>query len=193
MRSSTRTLRGTTSAYTGERTNSHARKQFRPTAEVLIWSNWKAAPAVLTHPGAWPRPNGRSRRCKPTRPQRRGSPRSSVWLNVFKRRPPPQSATVATNSSISCSASWRNSSLTAWRRRLVAPSDESADEWLDTRRAAEYLGVGRDSIRRLAAEGSIPTEQAGVGCKLFFRRSDLDAWRCSGSGPIERLRDRRHG
>jgi excisionase family DNA binding protein len=77
--------------------------------------------------------------------------------------------------------------------RLAAPRQQHADEWLDTRRAAEYLGIGRDSIRRLAAERSIPTEQAGAGCKLFFRRSDLDAWRCSAAGPIEALRGQRHG
>jgi excisionase family DNA binding protein len=77
--------------------------------------------------------------------------------------------------------------------RLAGPQPHRADEWLDSRRAAEYLGIGRDSIRRLAAERSIPTEQAGVGCKLYFRRSDLDHWRCSASGPIEPLRGRRHG
>jgi excisionase family DNA binding protein len=77
--------------------------------------------------------------------------------------------------------------------RLAEPQNHGADEWLDTRRAAEYLGIGRDSVRRLAAEGSIPTEQAGVGCKLYFRRSSLDEWRCSCSGPIEPLRARRHG
>jgi excisionase family DNA binding protein len=77
--------------------------------------------------------------------------------------------------------------------RLAAPEREPADQWLDTRRAAAYLGIGRDSIRRLAAEGSIPTEQAGLGCKLYFRRSDLDRWRSSATGPIEPLRGRRHG
>jgi len=74
---------------------------------------------------------------------------------------------------------------------LVAPARERADEWLDTRRA-EYLGIGRDSVRRLAAERAIPTEQAGVGCKLYFRRSDLDEWRCSGSSPVIAM-ERRHG
>jgi excisionase family DNA binding protein len=66
--------------------------------------------------------------------------------------------------------------------RLAAPAD-LADEWLDTRNAADYLGVHRDTIRRLAAERAVPTEQEGPGCKLYFRRSDLAAWRCS---------DRRH-
>jgi excisionase family DNA binding protein len=77
--------------------------------------------------------------------------------------------------------------------RLAEPQRQRADEWMDSRRAAAYLGIGRDSLRRLAAERSIPTEQAGVGCKLYFRRSDLDSWRCTATGPIEPLRDRRHG
>jgi excisionase family DNA binding protein len=71
---------------------------------------------------------------------------------------------------------------------LTAPRHSAADEWLDTRRAAEYLGIGRDSLRRLAAERTIPTEQAGAGCKLYFRRSDLDAWRCSGASPLVVMR-----
>lgn len=61
--------------------------------------------------------------------------------------------------------------------RLGATAD--ADEWLDTRAAAAYLGVHRDTVRRLAAEKVVPSEQEKPGCKLFFRRSDLDAWRCS--------------
>jgi hypothetical protein len=35
----------------------------------------------------------------------------------------------------------------------------------------------------LAAERAIPSEQEGPGCKLYFRRSDLDAWRQSGGRP----------
>lgn len=62
--------------------------------------------------------------------------------------------------------------------RLV-PGAPTADEWLDTRGAAEYLGVHRDTVRRLASERAVPSEQEGAGCKLYFRRSDLDAWRCS--------------
>lgn len=54
------------------------------------------------------------------------------------------------------------------------------DEWLDSRGAAEYLGLHRDTLRRLAAARAIPSEQAGRGCKLFFRRAVLDEWRCTG-------------
>lgn len=57
------------------------------------------------------------------------------------------------------------------------------DEWLDSRHAAHYLGVHRDTLRKLAAERTIPAEQDGPGCKLYFRRCDLDAWRRSGGRP----------
>lgn len=74
--------------------------------------------------------------------------------------------------------------------RLAPPRNRAADEWFDTRRAAEYLGIHRDSLRRLAAEGTIAAEQAAAGCKLFFRRSDLDAWRCPVSAvPIRSRRN----
>lgn len=77
--------------------------------------------------------------------------------------------------------------------RLAQPTEAQADEWMDTRRASEYLGVGRDSVHRLAAKGTLRIEQAAAGCKLYFRRSDLDAWRRTASTPIEPLRSRRHG
>lgn len=77
--------------------------------------------------------------------------------------------------------------------RLAAPRKDAKDEWLDTRRAAEYLGIHRDSLRRLAAERAIPTEQAGAGCKLYFKRSDLDVWRCSDSTTLALLGGGRNG
>lgn len=68
--------------------------------------------------------------------------------------------------------------------RIGASTGEEDDCWLDTRRAAEYLGVHRDTVRRLAAERVLPAEQVAAGCKLYFRRRDLDRWRrteCPGS------------
>lgn len=69
---------------------------------------------------------------------------------------------------------------TAVISRLSASENQRAPEWLDSRKAAEYLGVHRDTLRKLAAERTIPAHQDGRGCKLFFRRSDLDHWRRSG-------------
>jgi excisionase family DNA binding protein len=60
--------------------------------------------------------------------------------------------------------------------RLGRERDQQ-DEWLDSRQAAEYLGLHRDTLRRLAAARAIPREQDGRGCKLFFRRTVLDEWR----------------
>lgn len=71
--------------------------------------------------------------------------------------------------------------LADFRSPQVAASQE--DEWFDSRHAAEYLGVHRDTLRKLAAERVIPTEQDGPNCKLYFRRSDLDSWRRSGGRP----------
>jgi excisionase family DNA binding protein len=65
----------------------------------------------------------------------------------------------------------------------LALSDDRPDEWLDSRHAAKYLGVHRDTLRKLAAERAILSEQDGPGCKLYFRRSDLDAWRNGGGRP----------
>ena len=64
--------------------------------------------------------------------------------------------------------------------RLGSDSEPGTDEWLDSRDAAAYLGVHRDTLRRLAAERTIRSEQEGPGCKLFFQRDDLDAWRRGG-------------
>lgn len=66
--------------------------------------------------------------------------------------------------------------------RLDVPGASNA-EWLDSRNAADYLGLHRDTLRKLAAERAIPSEQDGPGCKLYFRRSDLDAWRSGGGRP----------
>jgi excisionase family DNA binding protein len=68
----------------------------------------------------------------------------------------------------------------ALAQRLASPTAEVAPEWLDSRAAAEYLGLHRDTLRKLAAERAIPAEQDGPGCKLFFRRNDLDEWRMAG-------------
>ncbi len=63
--------------------------------------------------------------------------------------------------------------------RTDAHRSEQASAWLDARSAAEYLGVHRDTLRKLAAQRAIPTHQDGPGCKLFFHRDELDEWRRS--------------
>lgn len=51
------------------------------------------------------------------------------------------------------------------------------DGWLDSNGAAAYLSLSRHALHKLTAAGDIPHEQDGPGCKLWFKRSDLDAWR----------------
>jgi len=64
--------------------------------------------------------------------------------------------------------------------RIAQVPGDVVPEWLDSRGAADYLGLHPDTVRKLAAERAIPTEQDGPGCKLFFLRQDLDEWRRAG-------------
>lgn len=63
--------------------------------------------------------------------------------------------------------------------RTEARRSNDATTWLDARSAAEYLGLHRDTLRKLAARRAIPTHQDGPGCKLYFRRDELNEWRRS--------------
>jgi len=70
--------------------------------------------------------------------------------------------------------------------RVAALLEESgeSDEWLDSHRAAEYLGLTKNALHKLtSARDGIPFEQDGPGCKLYFQRSELDRWRRGGSSP----------
>jgi excisionase family DNA binding protein len=59
---------------------------------------------------------------------------------------------------------------------------------MDASKAAAYLGMHRDTLRKLAAQRAVPVHQDGPGCKLYFRRDELDDWRRAGRGPQRRLR-----
>jgi excisionase family DNA binding protein len=72
--------------------------------------------------------------------------------------------------------------------RLSENEEHAADEWIDARGAADYLGVHRDTIRKLAAERAIPVHQDGPRCKLFFCRAELDDWRRTSRVARSRLR-----
>jgi excisionase family DNA binding protein len=76
--------------------------------------------------------------------------------------------------------------------RLMERAEGSAnqldDDWLDARTAATYLGMHRDTLRKLAAQRAVPVHQDGPGCKLYFRREELDDWRRSSQAPRSRLR-----
>jgi excisionase family DNA binding protein len=61
--------------------------------------------------------------------------------------------------------------------RIAVEADARGDRWLDSKAAAEYLGIHRDTLRKLAAAGVIKSEQEGPGCKRYFRAGELDQWR----------------
>ncbi len=71
--------------------------------------------------------------------------------------------------------------------RAEANRSDHAAEWLDARGAAGYLGIHRDTLRKLAAQRAIPTHQDGPGCKLFFRRDELDEWRRAATAVLRPL------
>jgi hypothetical protein len=68
-------------------------------------------------------------------------------------------------------------------KRLADRSADNAgaDAWLGLADAADYLGVHRDSLRKKAKAGSIDYEQEAPGCRMYFRRSVLDASRQAGA------------
>jgi excisionase family DNA binding protein len=73
-------------------------------------------------------------------------------------------------------------------KRTEAGSNPPADEWMDARAAAAYLGIHRDTLRKLSAERAVPVHQDGPGCKLYFHRDELDEWRRTAKAPRSRLR-----
>jgi hypothetical protein len=62
----------------------------------------------------------------------------------------------------------------------LKPAQAAEDGWFDAKRAATYLGLSVNALHKLTAERAIPFAQEGPGCKLYFSRSDLDAWRTYG-------------
>ena len=66
------------------------------------------------------------------------------------------------------------------------PSMPDAGGWLDTKRAAEYLGITTHGLYKLTAGRLIPFEQDGPGCRCWFKPADLDAWRQHGGARATR-------
>ncbi len=59
---------------------------------------------------------------------------------------------------------------------LPAPAE---DGWLTAREAAEHLRISYSSVKERAARGDLPCHQDTPGGSLYFRRSELDGWRCA--------------
>ena len=64
--------------------------------------------------------------------------------------------------------------------QLLSPERARGDGWLDAKGAAAYLGITTNALHKLTAARTIPFEQEGPGCKCWFKRSELDAWREGG-------------
>jgi excisionase family DNA binding protein len=67
-------------------------------------------------------------------------------------------------------------------RRLTHAAHGDADSWMGAPAAAEYLALTVNALHKLTAARVIPFHQDGRGCKLWFKRSELDEWRRSGVG-----------
>jgi excisionase family DNA binding protein len=63
---------------------------------------------------------------------------------------------------------------------LPQPETADGDRWLNTRQAAEYLGISPNALHKLTAARTIPFQQDRPGAKCWFRQSELDGWRQGG-------------
>lgn len=57
------------------------------------------------------------------------------------------------------------------------------DAWLNLSDAAKYLDMHPDTLRKHAKAARVPYEQEARGCRMYFRRAALDAWRRAGGAP----------
>jgi len=49
-------------------------------------------------------------------------------------------------------------------------------EWMAIETAARYLDVSPQRLRKLVSRREIPFHQEDKGCRILFRRGDLDDW-----------------
>ena len=49
-------------------------------------------------------------------------------------------------------------------------------EWMSVDTAARYLDVSPERVRKLQSRREIPFHQEASGCRVLFRRDDLDEW-----------------
>ena len=52
-------------------------------------------------------------------------------------------------------------------------------EWMAIETAARYLDVSPHRLRKLVSRREIPFHQEDKGCRVLFRRGDLDDWMSS--------------
>ena len=62
-------------------------------------------------------------------------------------------------------------------------------EWMAIDTAARYLDVSPQRLRKQVAQRQIPFHQEDKGCRVLFRRSDLDEWMTSFRVPARTARN----
>ena len=62
------------------------------------------------------------------------------------------------------------------RAQAQPPGSESWPEWMNIATAASYLDCTPERVRKLVARREIPYHQEAPGCRIFFRREELDTW-----------------
>ena len=65
--------------------------------------------------------------------------------------------------------------LTKIRPLLEGRAD--SEGWLDTKRAAAYLGISVTALHKLTSARSLAFSQTMAGAPCYFRKSELDAYR----------------
>lgn len=58
----------------------------------------------------------------------------------------------------------------------AAGRGEPWPEWMAIETASRYLDVSPQRIRKLVSHRQIPFHQEDRGCRILFRRADLDEW-----------------
>lgn len=68
----------------------------------------------------------------------------------------------------------RAAAIVLGRLREERNDGASWPEWMSVETAARYLDASPERVRKLAARGELPFSQEAPGCRVFFRRSELD-------------------
>jgi excisionase family DNA binding protein len=67
-------------------------------------------------------------------------------------------------------------SVERFRAEVANRGDESWPEWMGVPRAARYLDVSEERLRKQIARRQVPYYQEAPGCRISLRRSELDEW-----------------
>jgi excisionase family DNA binding protein len=71
--------------------------------------------------------------------------------------------------------------LTVARHVAELMADPADDPWINSREAAEHLGIHYSTLKERAAAGELPGYQDTPGGPLWFKRSELDERRRDGA------------